>query len=433
MESIKKNKDFFLVKLFSVNSVGVILRAFLGFISQKLIAVYLGPNGIALVGNLRNAMNLFGLSSTLGIDQGVLKYQSEFESKPKELKKLYESSLAYSLIGSVIIFLVLFFGSNYWSTYLLKTPEYNYLFVILAFTLPFTALFNLCFAVINGQSNYKKATLVSFTAYALVTMLIVFLVANYALPGTLLAVVLTPIAQILSLLVFARHEMYLFYGLKIRFHKFFRNKLIAFITMSFAAVILNNIVEIQLRNYLINKLSFQEAGYWTSMLSLSNYYLSFMTGVYSLYILPKYSKMNNMNEFKKELLSIYKIIIPIFGFMFMGIYVFREVIIQILYSKEFIPMKNLFKWQLIGDLVKIVAVIIAYQFIAQKAWKTFILTEIISYILLYIFGVFFVSKMGVEGIVFAHFLRYVVYLIIILFLVQYIFKKDKTLDESKHS
>jgi len=433
VEPIKKNKDFFLVKLFSVNSAGVILRAFLGFVSQKLIAVYLGPNGMALVGNLRNALNLFSLSSTLGIDQGVLKYQSEFESKPNELKKLYESSLAYSLIGSSIIFLILFFGSTYWSNYLFKTPEYNYLFVVLAFTLPFTALFNLCFAIINGQLNYKKATLVSFTAYALVTVLIFFMVTNYDLSGTLLAVILTPIAQILSLLVFARNEMYLFYGLKIRFHKFFRNKLVAFIVMSFAAVVLNNIVEIQLRNYLINKLSIQEAGYWTSMLSLSNYYLSFMTGVYSLYILPKYSKMNNINEFKKELLNIYKIIIPIFVIMFIGIYVFRELIIQILYSKEFIPMQNLFKWQLIGDLVKIVAVIMAYQFIAQKAWKIFIITEIASYVLLYVFGVFFVSRMGVEGIVFAHFLRYVVYLIMIIFLVQYIFKKDKTIDESKHS
>ena len=104
-----KNKNLFLVKLFSVNSIGVILRSLLGFVSQKLVAVYLGPNGIALLGNLRNALNLFGFVSTLGIDQGVLKYQSEFEDKPNELKKLYESSLAYSLIGSSIIFLVLVF------------------------------------------------------------------------------------------------------------------------------------------------------------------------------------------------------------------------------------------------------------------------------------------------------------------------------------
>ena len=159
MDLFKKNKDLFLVKLFSVNSIGVISRSVLGFVSQKIVAVYLGPNGIALLGNLRNALNLFGFVSTIGIDQGVLKYQSEFEDKPNELKKLYESSLAYSIIGSIVIFLVLFFGATYWSNYLFKTPEYNYLFVILAFTLPFTALYNLCFAIINVNQIIKRPLL----------------------------------------------------------------------------------------------------------------------------------------------------------------------------------------------------------------------------------------------------------------------------------
>ena len=224
MEINNKNKELFLVKLFSVNSIGVILRSLLGFVSQKLIAVYLGPNGIALIGNLRNALNLFGFISTLGIDQGLLKYQSEFEDKPNDLKKLYESSLAYSLIGSSIIFAVLFFGSTFWSDYLFKTPEYSYLFVILAFTLPFTAIYNLCFAIVNGKSDYKKATLISFTVYALVTMFIVMLVICCDLDGALLTVALTPMAQIATLLLFSRSELFLFYGLKIKLHKFFKNK-----------------------------------------------------------------------------------------------------------------------------------------------------------------------------------------------------------------
>ena len=75
--------------------MGVILRSILGLISQKLIAIFLGPDGLALVGNLRNALALFGLGATTGIDQGVLKYQSEFEEEPSTLKKLYTTSVAY--------------------------------------------------------------------------------------------------------------------------------------------------------------------------------------------------------------------------------------------------------------------------------------------------------------------------------------------------
>ncbi|WP_339916983.1 O-antigen translocase [Yeosuana marina] len=433
MKLFKEHKDLFLIKLFSVNSLGVVLRSVLGLISQKLIAVYLGPTGVALVGNLRNAFSLFGLGATTGIDQGVLKYQSEFDGKPIELKKLYETSIAFSFLGSIIIFIILFFGASFWSSYLFKTPDYAYLFVILSFSMPFTAIYNLCFAIINGQSNYKKATLLSFTTYATVTFLVIGLVVFYKLSGALLAVVLTPIAQLVSLFVFAKKELRLFSGLRVKFNKLFKNKLFVFIIMAIAAVVLNNLVELQLRNHLIKKLSIKEAGYWTSILSLSNYYMSFMTGVYSLYILPKYSKMDSFKVFKLELINIYKIIIPIFTVMFIGIYFFREFIIKLLYTSEFVPMESLFKWQLIGDLVKIVAVIMAYQFIAQKLWKIFIITEAISYILLYFFGMYFVDKIGVEGIVFAHFLRYVVYLMMIIFLIQNIFKKQKAINENKYS
>lgn len=429
MKFLKEHKDLFLVKLFSFNSVGVILRSILGLISQKLIAVFLGPEGVALVGNLRNTLALFGLGATTGIDQGVLKYQSEFEEEPSVLKKLYITSAAYALLGSIIVFLILFFGATFWSNYLFKTPKFDYLFIILSFTMPFTALYNLSFAVINGKSNYKKATIVSFVTYTLVTLLIIILVIFYQLSGALLAVTLTPITQLLTLFLFVRKEMNLFLNKKIRFDKLFKNKLFVFIIMAIAAVVLSNIVELQLRNYLIKKLSATEAGYWTSMMSLSNYYLSFMTGVYSLYVLPKYAKIKSLQAFKLELIKIYKFVIPVFCCLFLGVFIFRMFIIKILYTTEFLPMEQLFKWQLFGDLIKIIAVVLAYQFIAQKKWKLFIITEAVSYMLLYIFGVYFINKMGVEGIVFAHFLRYVIYLIIIIFTVKYSFRTNNKLDE----
>jgi PST family polysaccharide transporter len=432
LKFLKGHKDLFLIKLFSFNSIGVILRSVLGLISQKLIAVFLGPDGVALVGNLRNALALFGLGATAGIDQGVLKYQSEFEEEPSILKKLYATSAAYGLLGSIFVFLILFFGATFWSTYLFKTPKFDYLFMILSFTMPFTALYNLCFAVINGKSNYKKATIVSFVTYALVTLLVIILVIFYQLSGALLAVILTPIAQLLTLVLFARKEMHLFLNIKIWFDKLFSNKLFVFIIMAIAAVVLSNVVELQLRNYLIKKLSATEAGYWTSMMSLSNYYLSFMTGVYSLYVLPKYAKIKSLQAFKLELFKIYKFVIPVFCLFFIGVFLFKTIIIKLLFTNEFLPMEQLFKWQLFGDLVKIIAVILAYQFIAQKKWKLFIITEAISYILLYIFGVYFVNKMGVEGIVFAHFLRYVIYLVIIIFTVKYSFKTKNKLDESNN-
>ena len=413
----------FLLKLFSVNSLGVILRSFLGIISQKLIAIYLGPDGIAYVGNLKNALSIFGLGATAGVDQGVLKYQAELNENPEELKKLYSTSLAFILVGSIIFSFLLIFKASYWSFFLFRTTHYSYLFIILGITIPFTALYNLCFAIINGQLNYKKATLITLITAALITMLIIILVVFYQLPGVLLAITLSPSIQLIVLFFFARKQINLLRKLKILFYRVYTNGLFVFIVMSFVAVVLSNLIDIKLRSYLITKLSVNDAGYWTTMLNLSNYYLSFMTGVYSLYVLPKFSTIKDFKIFVKEVIYIYKIILPIFGIMFIAIFLLRDFIITILYSQDFLPMAILFKWQLIGDMVKIMAVVIAYQFIAQKLWKLFILTEIISMLLLYVFAPYFVENMGVEGITFAHFLRYLVYLAIVIISIIFVYKK----------
>ena len=413
MKFLKEHKNLFFLKLFSVNSVGVLLRSALGLVSQKLLAIYIGPEGMALVGNLRNTLNIISLGSTSGIDQGVLTNQSKLENNPEKLKKLYSTSLAYSIIGSSIVGLTLLFGANFWSQYLFNTTRFNFLFIILGMTVPFTAIYNLCIAVINGKSDYKKATIITFSTNAVITLLVIGLVVCFGLSGALLALVMTPLVQLTALFILAKKEVKLFAAIKFYFDKAFKSELFIFIAMSFVAVILSNVINIELRNHLISKLSIEEAGYWTSIMSLSNFYLAFMAGVYSLYILPKYAKISNFDIFVYELKQIYKIVIPLFGVLFVGLYLFREILIQLLFTYEFIPMQSLFKWQLIGDLIKIIAAIIGYQFIAQKLWKLFIITEMISFITWYVFGIYFIGQMGVEGIVFAHFLRYVVYLVIV--------------------
>ena len=408
-----------------MNSLGVVGRSLLVVFTQKIVAFFLGPDGMALVGNFKNALALLGLGASTGVDQGLLNFQSKYENKDQLLKKLYGTSLAFSVFGSLVVFCILFFGSKFWSNYLFYTPKYSFLFVILAFLMPFTAIYNLCFSIINGKSNYKKATLISFTSSALSTLLVLVLVIYYQLSGVLLAVALTPVLQLLTLAVFGKKEIRLLLNAKIGFNKLFTSRLMGFIIMSFVAVALNNFVDIELRNYLIEKISAQEAGYWTAISSLSTYYLSFMVGVYSLYILPRYAKINNFAIFKLELANIYKVILPIFLAMFIGIYLGKNLVISMLFSDEFLPMKILFKWQLIGDFIKIIAVVMAYQLVAKNEWKLFVLTEFISYALFYFLGIYYVEKNGVEGIVFAHFVRYIFYLLIVLMSVRYTFKKRK--------
>ena len=93
-------------------------------------------------------------------------------------------------------------------------------------------------------------------------------------------------------------------------------------------------------------------------------------------------------------------------------------------------MAPLFKWQLLGDFVKLAALILLHQFIAKKMVRNFIFTELFSLILFYVFSYALVDNYGVEGIVFAHFVRYVLYFLLVFFLVMRYFKKQKNTSET---
>lgn len=423
MEGSSDKGRFFLVKLFSFNTIGVSLRTLIGLISQKIVAIYLGPSGVAILGNLRNLMGLVGMFSTTGIDQGVVTLQSKFSDTPKHLKELYKTFNFYALIGSLFTAVILLFGYKDLSEFIFGTQQYDYLLLVLALGLPFMAIYNVAIAVANGKSDYKRVTFITVFVHVAVSAGLIILVQRFDLKGALWAIVLTPLVQVISLFIFSRSQVISLIMAGIGLIKTISRQLFIFVIMSFSAVVLSNVVDLFLRNQLILKLSALDAGYWTSMTSVSNYYLSILAGFYSLYVLPRYAKVDTMSEFKREVWKIFKFIIPVFLLLFVVIYLLRDVLVILLFSKEFIPMTDLFKWQLLADLIKIIAVIIAFNLIAKQMWKLFIISEIFSSLLFYILGSYLIDNIGLEGVVIAHLLRYLLYLVLIVSTAQLPFNK----------
>lgn len=432
MRSLKKHNNYLLFKILSVNSLGVILKTFFGFISQKVLATFLGPQGIALYGNLRNAMSMFTSISMLGIDQGIIKYVAEYKKEKESFKSFIGVSFCFVIVGTGILCASLLIGAEYWSTILFNTNSYSWLFFILAFTVPFLSGFTFLYAIINGRSDYIKAVKVMLLSSLCCTVLIVLLTVRYNLHGTFLGLVLTPIIQFLSLLYLYYSEIKSLVVIKPKLDEFFKNKLLIFALMAAVTVILSNVVEIRLRNYLARMLSKEDAGYWTGMTNISTYYLSFLMGVLSVHVLPKFSIIKSTKHFKKELKSIFSVILPIFAFGMLLVYFFRIYVIKILFSEAFVPMEVLFKWQLLGDFIKIISIILGYQFLAKQLWKAYIITEIISIVTFYFMSIVFVNHFGVEGITMSHFFRYIIYLIIVVVSLKNYFYSDKSeIDESR--
>ena len=391
----------------------------MSLVVQKLLAEYTGQAGIAKVGQLRNVSSMLMSLTSVGTFNGVVKYVSEYKSDQKNLLKLFSTLYVFSFTASVVLFFVLFFGASYFSHKLFLSDAYAVIFKVMAVAVPFISINRIFSGVINGISDYKKHTKIEFISHFLAAVLLLVSLYFYSLKGVLVAIALTPIIQFTVLIIIFGKLLKDYVDFKsISFKIPFLKQLLGFTAMSFVATVLSNYVEIDLRTLILEKISEAEAGSWTAMNSISKIYMQFLIAIFSLYILPKYATINTSFEFRIEIKKIYTSLVPLVFIGMVLVYVLRNVLIEVIFNEAFLGMAILFKWQLAGDFVRFIANVLSYQFLAKKQIKYFVSTQLIGLAMYYVFGRYYLSSFGTEGVVIALFVSNLIYLGIVFFVLR---------------
>lgn len=410
----------------SLNAPVIIVRQFISLFIRRVIAENFGESGIFLQGQLRSLLQLLTSFTSLGIFNGVVKYISEFRSDEEKLTQLFSTTFVFTAIGSVVSSIVLLFWSTSLSVYLFDDPSYGYLINLMAVIVPFVSLQRVFNGVINGLSQYKKFAKIDLISYLLSSALTILFLYLNNFDGVLVSIAITPVIQLVILL-------WVFYGVLKDYIKFKDLKFkapmaklfVAFSMMSFFSTVILSTVEIEIRNLILRRISENDAGIWSAMLDLSKNYMAFSTILFTMYVIPKFAIVNQRNEFLSEMGVVYKTIVPLFGVGMILVYFFRDFIIALIFP-GFDEMSVLFKWQLLGDFIRLLGMVLSYYFIAKKLVYHFVFTEILSIGLFYLFAHLFIDAYGVEGVVIGHLIRYIVYLVVVLALVlHYVYKMPK--------
>lgn len=422
-------KGNLLLKMTSLNAGVIAVRLVISLFIQRLLAEIVGEAGIAKIGSLRNLLEMLGSFASVGIFSGVVKYVAEYKEDKEQLQKLFSSTFVFTILGTIVVSSVLFFGADYLSQTIFDSTEYIYLIKLLAVIVPFISISKVFNGIVNGLSRYKKLARIDIVSYILSSVLTVALLLTHNIDGALIAIALTPAIQLFVMLfIFIKVLREYVQFSKLKFKIPMAKSLLAFSLMSFFSTVLLNYVEIDIRVMIQKRITMADAGIWTAMTNISKNYMVFSSAIFTLYVLPKFAGIHNKIDFKAELFNIYKTLLPLFGVGMLLIYFLRDYVIQIIYP-DFDAMSPLFKWQLMGDFVRLAALVLGYQFLAKKMVRNFIFSEILSLGLFYGFSYYFAGIYGVEGVVMAHFLRYIIYFFVVLFLVFRYFKKQGIVSE----
>jgi len=412
---IKKITQTNLFKITSLNSLSVVLRLFIGLITSKVIAIFIGPSGLALLGNFRNFVGSFETVSTLGFQNGIVKYVAESKEQEIELKK-YVSTIVISIsVVSLLLSGFLFSFSDFFNELIFGVDfKYSFIFKAFAFALPWYALSLVLVSIINGLGKFKNVIYINIIGNFIGLLVSVFFVSKFQITGALLSIIITPSLLFLVSFYYINKELPLFDF--VRFH-FFDFKIIKnlshYFLMALVSGVIGSVVYIAIRKNIIANIGIQQAGYWEAISRISSYYLLFVSSILTLYFLPKLAVAKNNQETKKIFRGFYKTVLPIFIITLTVIYFSRFFIIKLLFTKEFLPVSTLFFWQLLGDVLKVASLILGYQFFAKKMTTAFIISELFSFGVLYFVSDYLIKIFGIQGIVMAQAFDNFIYLLIL--------------------
>jgi len=386
------------------------VRLVTGLAINKLLAVQLGPSGLALLGQLGNLSGIAAAVGSCGVGVGLTRFVAE-RGTLEDARREIASALSLIAFASGLVSLALAFGASYVAAAVLGSERHEWvIWTLLASNL--LAVGNLALvAILNGRREIGAIAAIAAGGSLITLVLTAGLTLAFSLEGALLAVCLSSGAQGLVVLVhfLRRPELRSWLaGLRPgmqRLRPFLGYAAIAISASAFGpgAVIL-------VRGHIAESHSMEMAGYWQGVWKLSEVYLSFATAVLGTYLLPQLAQCRTALAARAETVKALRNVVPAVAAAALAIYVSRSWIVELLFSAEFAPMADLFAFQLVGDVLKIAAWIPAYVLIARGTTGLFVLLEALFSTSFYLLAVGLSGAFGLVGITYAHAINYLVYL-----------------------
>ena len=405
-----------LIKVTPLETVSLFVKLIAGILTSKAIAIFIGVEGLALIGNLRNFVSSFQTISIFGFYNGTVKYIAKFKNNTLRLSQTLSTVFYIGFFATILVSFFCYFNAEEINNIIFPTyNNYPYVIKIFAIVLPFYALNMFSFSIMNGFSNYKMLIIINIIGQILGLSITLILIYQSRIEGALISIAIAEalICLITLVSIINRRNLVNLISVKQISLSFFK-KMGSYSVMALMSAILMPMVLLAIRSYIIDNLGYKDAGLWEAMTRISKYYLMFISSLTALYILPRFTEIEGVKAFKKEVISFYKSVMTFFAAFLILIYFLKHFIVIGVFSYEFTPVEDVFCGQLLGDFVKVLSIVIAYQFLAKKMFWHYVITELFLLIILYLTSIYLVDYYGLEGAVIAHFISYLMYFGLIL-------------------
>lgn len=408
-----------------MNSFSIGINFILGVLSVRIVAQFLGPSGMALIGSFKNFTALFKSLSTLGVNASLVRLFVENKNDKSELSKIYSTFFWVFILISVVFGVLITAFSGFFSRLLFATSDYGFAVRLFGLLLPFIVLNTFWIAVYNGLQQFRKIVFIQILSSVFTFVLTVSLIYFKQLEGALIATAISDaILLLITFLFVVNNKEYFQFDLQKIISKKYFSVIGRFSAMSLLSAIVVPLTLISIRSLLIDTNSVEKAGIWDAVNRVSGFYMLFFSSGLSLYYMPRLAELKTDSEFINELKNYFKTLVPLFLILVTGIFVFKDFIVNIALTNEFSEVKEIIIWQLLGDLLKVMSLAFGYQILVKTMMKRYFAVEIIFNLAYFGLAYFMIQTESVTGVVKAYFFANCISFLLMLVFFRKLIKKN---------
>jgi len=387
-----------------------------GLIRNKAIAILVGAQGFGIWGLYNTYIEMVSQISILGLDQsGVRQIAKNSDNKNYLYKCIYifkQTILVVSILSTILSILF----SKSISKAIFNSEDYYIGVIIASFVILFNGISKGQRSILNGLHDIKGlaiSQIVGAIIGSIVAIIAVYLFGINGIPMFIFAVGLSLVG---STWWFVRKLNIKKEVPSIVEYKSELKKLISLGLGFGIAGIIASIMTYFSRLYLTNTFNIEAVGIYQASWTISNLYIGTILSAMGVDLMPRLAKVSDdnkeINRLVNEQMELGMLVASI-GVV--AILVFSPIILNLLYSKEFLVGTTIIRWQVLGVSLRVLAFPFSYAIMAKGKSVIYITVQSIFWIGEFLLLVLFSKLFGFDGLGINYFIGYIGYFLMSLF------------------
>ena len=420
-EENKSHKQ--ILKSSSIIGGASIINILIGLFKIKVVAVLLGPAGIGLIGLLQNVMSMTSSVASMGMGTAGTRQIAEANAEGDQQgitvarRALFWGTMVLAVLGGLIVWL---FREPLASTFLDDQSKSSWI-GWLSIGVVLAVASGSQTALLNGMRKIVDLAKLRIYSALFATVLGIVAVWIWQEQGLIFFVISVPIAT------FILGHLYVSRLPKITVEhtpvSALKKQWKALLQLGFAFMVAGLAVtlgQLAVRTLVQNRLGSTDLGLFQAAWNISMTYIGFVLAAMGADYYPRLTGVIKDQAATIRLVNEQtEIALLLAGPILLAMLTLAPWVLTLLYSSDFVPAAQILRWQILGDILKVISWPISFIVLAAGASKTFLLFESIVMLVFYTFTWYSIDYLGIEATGIGFFVMYLVYLPIVYFWARY--------------